>query len=183
MAEKKMQEMEDLVTVYKALFFDLPLARTRWGFGIGGEKEVAEVAWKGYDAAVQLSTAFIDNLYRAPLFGEVMARSLDGMLRWQRLSSAVAGAFFPAWSQAIGLPTAAEIQALRAEMQALREELRSQGAGLVVKPKAQGAPAQREAAQTKMRRLVPPRPYGPLPKYSLHQRARDQEGKDAVTAG
>ena len=151
MAEKKMQGMEDLMTVYKTLFFDLPLAGTQGGFGVGGEKEAAEVAWRGYDAAVRLSTATIDNLYRAPLFGEVIARSLDGMLRWQRLSSAVAGAFFPALWQAVGLPTAAETQALRAEIQALREELRSQGTGLVVKPKEQGAPAQREAARAKLR--------------------------------
>jgi hypothetical protein len=140
------------VTVYKTLFFDLPLVGTRWGFGTGGEKELAEVAWKGYDAAVRLSTTAIDSLYRAPLFGEVMARSLDGMLRWQRLSSAVAGAFFPAWWQAVGLPTAAETQALRAEIHALREEIRSQDTGLVVKPKEQRAPAQREAAQTQLRR-------------------------------
>jgi hypothetical protein len=151
MAEKKRQEMEDLVTVSKTLFIDLPLTGTRWGFGIEGEKELAEVAWKGYDAAVRLSTAAIDNLYRAPLFGEVMARSLDSMLRWQRLSSAAARAFFPALWRAIGLPTAVETQALRAEIHALRQELRSQGTGLVVKPKEQGVLTQRAVAPTQMR--------------------------------
>ena len=150
---KNKQGMEELTTLYKTLFLDLPLANMKRQLGIGEEKEAAEVAWNGYDAGVRLATTAIDNLYRAPLFGEVMARSLDGALRWQRFTSAVAGAFFPPLWQAVGLPTAAETQALRDEVHALREELRSQGTGLVVKPKE--APVlhqeRREAAQAKPR--------------------------------
>jgi hypothetical protein len=93
--------------------------------GIGNEKEITETAWKGYDAWVRLATATIDNLYRIPLFGEVVARSLDATLRWQRLSNALVGASFAGLWPVIGLPTAAAVQGLRAEVQTLHEELRS----------------------------------------------------------
>ena len=125
MAEKKSQSTEDLLTVYKTLFLDLPLAGTRWGLGMSKEKEVTETAWKGYDAWARLASASIDNLYRNPLVGDLLARSLEGILRWQRLSNALAGAFFAGLWQAVGLPKSAEVQALQAEVQALREELRS----------------------------------------------------------
>ncbi|MEW6297782.1 MAG: hypothetical protein AB1671_08600 [Thermodesulfobacteriota bacterium] len=156
MSEKKIQGVEDLVTVYKTLFFDLPMAGAKWGLGIGTEKEATEAAWKGYDAAVRLSAATVDNFYRAPLFGEVMARSLDGLLRWQRLTNAAAGVVFPALWQAVGLPTAAETQALRAEVHALREELRAQRTGLSVKPKEQAAPVQRDHAKARGTGAVKP---------------------------
>jgi hypothetical protein len=94
-----------------------------------------ETAWKGYDATVRLTTAAIDNLYRTPLFGEVTGRALEGVLRWQWVSNAVAGAFFTGLWQAVGLPTATETRALRSEVQALREEIRSQSLGLRVKRK------------------------------------------------
>lgn len=149
MAEKKWQGIEDFATIYKTFFFDLPMAGAKWGLGISTEQQATETAWKGYDAAVRLSTATIDNLYRSPLFGEVLARSLDGMLRWQRFTTAVAGVFFPTLWQTVGLPTATETQALRAEVQALREELRAQQTSLLVKPKAQEPLAQRDQAQAR----------------------------------
>ena len=69
MAEKQMtQTIEDLATVYKTLFLDLPLAGAKWGMGIGAEKETTETAWKAYDASVRLATSAIDTLYRSPLF-------------------------------------------------------------------------------------------------------------------
>src|SRR5438034_8868932 len=79
MVDKKItQSVEDLATVYKTLCLDLPLAEAQRGLGIGGERETLDMAWKGYDAGGRLATAAIDaNLYRTPLFGEVMARSLD----------------------------------------------------------------------------------------------------------
>ena len=147
MVDKKItQSVEDLGTVNKTLWLDLPLARAKWGLGIGSERETLAAAWKGYDASMRLATAAIDNLYRTPLFGEILARSLDSALRWQRLSNALAGAFFTGLWQVVGLPTTAETHALRAEVQALREELRSPATGsairsrertLVTKPAAQ----------------------------------------------
>jgi hypothetical protein len=124
--------MEDLVTVYKALLLDLPLTSVKWGLGLGKEKEVTEAAWRGYDAAVRLATAAVDNLYRTPLFGEAVARSLDSMLRWQRLSNALVGTWFAGLWPAVGLPTAAAVQGLRAEVQALREELHSSATDLLL---------------------------------------------------
>jgi hypothetical protein len=135
MAEKKTQAVEDLLTMYKTLVFDLPLATVQRGLRTGSEKETTEAAWKGYDAAVRLATTTIDSLYRLPMFGDVIARSLEGMLRIQQVNNALAGAFFTGLWQTVGLPTAAETQALRAEVQALREELRSQHIDRLVKPK------------------------------------------------
>jgi hypothetical protein len=134
------QGVEDLVTVYQTLFFDLPLAGTKWGLGIGKEQEVTETAWKSYDAGVRLATASIDTLYRSPVFGEVVARSLDVMLRWQRLSNALVGASVAGLWPILGLPTAATVQGLRAEVQTLREELRSAASDLrlAVSPQANG---------------------------------------------
>ena len=67
----------------------------------------------------------------------------------------MAGAFFAGLWQAVGLPTAAEAQALRAEVQALREELRFLTAGLPVQSKEREAladvDARMEALQVKMK--------------------------------
>lgn len=137
----------DLLTVYTTLVRDLPLAAVKRGLGVGDEKGMMETAWKGYDAGVRLATTTVDSLYQSPLFGTLMGRSLNRMLRWQRLGNAVSGAFFTSFWQAVGLPTVAETQALRAEVQALREELRSGSTLLVVKPKEQPPVAQREMSQ------------------------------------
>jgi hypothetical protein len=136
MAGKQMASgTKDFMTAYRSMFFELPLAGMRWGLGLGGEKEALEKAWKGYDATVRMATANIDNMYRTPLFGEAMARSVDTMLRWQRMRTAMAGAFFAGLWQAVGLPTATETRALRSEVQALRQEIRLQRVGLQVKVK------------------------------------------------
>ena len=132
MVAKTSQHAEDLVTVCQTLFLDLPFVGAKWGLASEGEKETAEVAWKGYDAWIRWTSASIDNLYRNPLLGTVVARSLDGFLRWQRLSSALAGAFFAGVWQAASLPTIPVVQALQVEIHALRQEFRAltqQGTG------------------------------------------------------
>lgn len=121
------QAVEDLATVYRTLAIDLPLAATRWGFGAGGEKETTEAAWKAYDAGVRLATTAVDSLYRSPLAGAVTARAFTMFLRGQQLSNALAGVVFTGLWQSVGLPTAAETQALRVEVQALREDVRALG--------------------------------------------------------
>ena len=130
MAAKTSQHAEDLVTIYQTLFLDLPLAGARWGLGIKGAKETAEVAWKGYDAWVRFTSTSLDELYRNPLFAATVARSLDGWLRWRQLSNALAGAFFAGLWPAVGLPKTTEVQALHVEVRALREEFRSLTADL-----------------------------------------------------
>lgn len=129
------QAVADLATVYRTLAIDLPLAATRWGLGAGKEKETTEVAWKAYDAGVRLATTAVDSLYRSPLAGTVTARALNVFLRGQQLSNALAGVVFTGLWQSVGLPTAAETQALRTEVQALREDVRALGAVQAIRRK------------------------------------------------
>jgi hypothetical protein len=146
MAERTPRNAEDLFSVYQAMYqamFAAPFAGARWGLGIGKEQEVAEVGWRGYDVWVRMASASIDELYRNPLFGDLVAHSLDELLRWQRLSMALAGVAFAGLWPAVGLPTAAAVQGLseqlrsidihlkaqEAQLQSLREELRSLAAG------------------------------------------------------
>ncbi len=124
MAEKQMtQTTEDLTTIYKTLFFDLPLAGAKWGMGSGGEKETAKTAWKAYDASVRLATSAIDTLYRSPLFSQAASRTLTEALRWQRVGNAVSGTVLTGLWRALGVPTAAEVQGLSDQVRALETRL------------------------------------------------------------
>jgi len=124
MTEKKLtQTLEDVATVYKALFFDLPLAGARWGLGLCAEKETTETAWKAYDAGVRLATTAVDNLYRSPLFSEAVSRTLTQALRWQRIGNAVSGTVLAGLWRTLGVPTAAEVQGLSDQLQALETRL------------------------------------------------------------
>lgn len=143
-APKEAQGLEDFVTVYKSFFLDLPLAGIRWGLGMAEEQEVTQAAWNGYDAAVRLSTTAIDTLYQTPLFAHFMTQSLDGLLRWQRFSNALTDTFFTTVWQTVGLPTAAQTEALRTEVEALREEVRSLSRKREGKAKALRATRRRE---------------------------------------
>lgn len=143
-APKEAQGLEDFVALYKSFFLDLPLAGVRWGLGMAEEQEVTRAAWNGYDAAVRLSTTAIDTLYQTPLFGHFIAQSLDGLLRWQRFGNALADTFFVALWQTVGLPTAAQTQALHTEVAALREEVRSLSTKQEGKAKAPRATRRRE---------------------------------------
>lgn len=128
-------EMKDLLTMYRNLFVDLPLTWVEQRLGLTEEKETMEIGWKGYDTGVRLANSGIESLYRNPLFGKVMGRSLEMLLRWQQVNKTVAGAFFTTVWRSVGLPTADETEALRAQVQALREELRAQSNNLTVRPK------------------------------------------------
>ena len=130
-------EMNEFLTAYTALWVDLPFAGLRIGLGMSDEKEATKAAWKSYDATVKLASATTDEMYRNPLVGEMTASTLDGMLRWQKASSALTGAFFTGMWKAMSLPTAGEVQALREEVRSLAE--RSQPVELQVKPKMKPA--------------------------------------------
>jgi hypothetical protein len=127
-AKQAQHNVADLMTMYKATFFELPMTGTKWAWGVGKEQEATEAAWKGYDAWVRLTSTSIDGLYRNSLFGEIAARSLDGALRWQRLSQALAGAVFGGLWPIVGLPTAAAVQALQEGVQSLTARLTAQDA-------------------------------------------------------
>lgn len=117
------QGTEDLMTAYSSFFFTLPLAGLKWSLGMGNEKEATEAAWKGYDASVRLASASVDALYRNPVFSDLFSRTLNTALRWQRLGNAVGSAVTTAAWKALGVPTAAEVQALADQVRSLEARL------------------------------------------------------------
>jgi hypothetical protein len=149
MADKQLtQTAEDLATVYKTLLLDLPLAATKWGLGLGVQQETTETAWKAYDASVRLTSTTVDTLYRAPLFGDIAARSLNVFLRGQQMRNALAGVFFTGLWQSVGLPTSTDVQTMRAEVQGLRDDVRALNLGVQVRKK-QAAAAKPQGAAAK----------------------------------
>jgi hypothetical protein len=118
MANKTHHQESDLLTLYTSLFLDIPLAETRRRFGLAEEKEVLEMRWKSYDAGMRTLTSAIDTLYRDRFFGRTMDLSLQVLLRWQQLNNAVLGTVFTGVRELAGLPTAAQIEGLRAEIHA-----------------------------------------------------------------
>ena len=133
MAERA-QSAKDLLTLYKALLIELPIAGTKASLGVAKENEVEEIAWKAYEAGVRLTNNATDALYRNPFVGDSVGRSLQGSLRMQKLTNSVSGAVFAALRSVAGLPGASEVQALRTELRDLRLELRSLSAVLPNRP-------------------------------------------------
>jgi hypothetical protein len=88
-----------------------------------GEQDLRQAGWKAYDAWVQLLNESANGLYNSPAVGSSVGRSMEASLKWQRLGSAMTGAFFAALWPAVGLPSAAELTELRAEVGALRDDL------------------------------------------------------------
>ena len=125
---------KDLLTLYKALFIELPVAGTKATLGVAKDNEVEETAWKAYEAWVRLVNRSTDALYQNPFFGDALGRSLPGLLRTQRLTNSVSGAVFAALRSVAGLPGASEVQAVRTELHDLRLELRSLIAALPGRP-------------------------------------------------
>jgi hypothetical protein len=126
MAKKVRRDVEDLFTLTKTVFLDLPLAGVQWGWGFSNGEVVTETVWKGYDAGVRLATATIDNLYRLPLYGQVLNGVMPTFLHWQRVSNALTGAVFTGLWQAVGLPTRAETRALREALDHVATDLQLQ---------------------------------------------------------
>ena len=124
MAERA-QSSKDLLTLYKALLIELPVAGTKTSLGVAKDNEVEETAWKAYEAWIRLVNRSTDALYQNPFFGDALGRTLPGLLRMQRLAGSVSGAVFAALRSAAGLPGASEVQAVRTELHDLRLELRS----------------------------------------------------------
>ena len=114
-------------TVLRTLLLELPLVTAKRGFGRAEKRAVTATAWKGYDASIRLGSASIDRLYGNHLLGGLLARSVHGLLRWQRLNSAAMGAFFTGLWRATDIPTATEVNALREELRALAASLKAQG--------------------------------------------------------
>lgn len=142
MAEQNLTKaMEDLLTAYKTFTVDLPLAGTRWAFGIGQEKDLATTAWKGYDASIRVATAAVDSIYRTPLFGTTVSNVANQMLRWQQLGNSATKLLSNNLQQGVGIPTPAAAQALTERV--TRLEAKSSG------------PAQKIAPRVTINRLRP----------------------------
>lgn len=90
----------------------------------GIDRQLHEIGWKAYDTVVGAAHAATGRVLISPTVGQVLGSAIDITLRWQRFNAAVAGAFFATFWPAVGLPTAGEVEALRADVRAMREELR-----------------------------------------------------------
>jgi hypothetical protein len=123
MAERA-QSGKDLLTLYKALFIELPVAGSKATLGVAKDYEVEEAAWKAYEAWVRLVNNATDALYQNPFFGDALGRNLHGLLRVQLLANSVSGALSAALRSVAGLPGVSELQAVRTEVHDLRSELR-----------------------------------------------------------
>jgi hypothetical protein len=124
MAEKT-QNAKDLLTLYKALMIELPVAGAKSTLGVVKDGEIEGTAWKAYDAWIRIVNRSTDALYQNPFFGDGLGRSLPGVLQTQRFTGAVSEAAFAVLRTVTGLAGASEVQAVRAELRDLRLELRS----------------------------------------------------------
>jgi len=118
------QNTTDIKTLSKAILIELPTVAAKKALGVAKENELENTAWEGYDAWIRLMGVATGELYTSPLFGDILERSLGGLLRVQRLANAVSGALFTAVWGVIGLPTAADVHSVRADLGHLRRELR-----------------------------------------------------------
>jgi hypothetical protein len=69
-----------------------------------GEQDLQQAGWKAYDAWVQLLNESANGLYNSPAVGSSVGRSMEGSLKWQRLGSAMTGAFSPHCGRRWGCP-------------------------------------------------------------------------------
>src|SRR5579859_4264750 len=125
MSIKQSAMTEDFGKLFEAAWVDLPAAAAKRLFTSDGEGALREAGWKAYDAWVRLANDASNRMYANPTFGAVAGRGIQGGLQVARVVDAVASAIFGNLWPAIGLPTATDVQALRADVKALREELRT----------------------------------------------------------
>jgi hypothetical protein len=90
----------------------------------GIDRQLHELGWKAYDTVVAAANNATNRVYTSPAAGQVLGGAIDFVLRWQRFNAAVTGAFFAALWPAVGLPSAAEVEAIRSDVRSMREELR-----------------------------------------------------------
>ncbi|HEY1850433.1 MAG TPA: hypothetical protein VGG60_05340 [Candidatus Binataceae bacterium] len=125
MGIKKSEMSEDFGKLLEAAWFDLPAAAIKRLLSNDDEGAVRDAGWKAYDAWVRLANDASNRMYANPTFGSIAGRGIQTGLQVTRVVDAVASAVFGNLWPAIGLPTATDVQALRADVKALREELRT----------------------------------------------------------
>jgi len=116
---------EDFGKLFEAAWVDLPKAAVKRLMAGEDQGAVSDAGWKAYDAWVRLANDASNRIYANPTFGAMVGRGMQGGLQVTRVVDAVASAIFGNLWPAIGLPTATDVQALRADVKALREELRT----------------------------------------------------------
>lgn len=125
MSIKQSAMTEDLGKLFEAAWIDLPQATVKRLIAGEDQGAVSEAGWKAYDAWIRLANDASNRIYANPTFGAIAGRGMQAGLQVTRVVDAVASAIFGNLWPAIGLPTATDVQALRADVKALREELRT----------------------------------------------------------
>ena len=118
---------EDLGKLFHTAWVELPAAavtRLFAGDDQDAQGAVRDAGWKAYDTWIRLANDASNRLYANPTFGAMTGRGIQAGLQVTRVVDAVASAIFGNLWPAIGLPTATDVQALRADVKSLREELR-----------------------------------------------------------
>ncbi len=133
----------EILKVARAALLDLPSAALKRIVAGGTDRDLYESAWTAYDSVIGLVNEATNRTYTNEGIGEFASRAIDLSIQFQRFNAAVAGAFFANLWPALNLPTATEIDGMRAELRSLREDLR-------------GALAERESASTRRERDVVP---------------------------
>jgi hypothetical protein len=133
--------VENLFNLAEATVIDFPIAAAKRLAGSSDERELHEAGWKAYDAAVAIANDATNRVFTTPAIASMTSRSLEAAVRWQRLNNALSGAFFAALWPALGLPTAAEVQAARDDLSEIRGEIQAMRIA-----SGQRAPARREFA-------------------------------------
>jgi hypothetical protein len=125
MSSKNSEKSDDFGKFFEAAWFDLPAAAAKRLFSSDGEGALRDAGWKAYDAWISLANDASNRMYANPTFGSIAGRGIQAGLQVTRVVDAVASAIFGNLWPAIGLPTATDMQGLRADVKALREELRA----------------------------------------------------------
>src|ERR1700687_2255543 len=125
MSIKQSAMTEDFGKLFEAAWIDLPSAAVKRVLAGEDQGAVSAAGWKAYDAWVRRANDASNRMYPNPTFGAMAGRGIQAGLQVTRVVDAVASAIFGNLWPAIGLPTALDMQALRADVKALREELRA----------------------------------------------------------
>lgn len=125
MSIKQSAVTEDMGKLFEALWVELPKAAVKRLVAGEDKGTVSEAGWKAYDSWIRLTNDASNRMYANPTFGALAGRGIQAGLQATRVIDAMASAIFGNLWPAIGLPTGADVQALRAEVKAVREELRA----------------------------------------------------------
>jgi len=116
---------QELSHFCEVAWLDLPAEAGKILLGASDEKSLREAGWKAYDAWIRLANEFTNIIYADPIVGQVSGRMMESALRLRQIGGAMVTASLSNLWPSIGLPTSAEIAAVRGELLALRQELAS----------------------------------------------------------